>query len=1016
MYTTDLVGNSVDGLNLAMSKRAINIRYDFRIVDENGTSWGISPGAVTTRSRSNNLSDSSWQLTMTFVKSRLPAGLTIQQYHTIEIDRFNGGLWPYFRGVIQSVRQNIQREGGSIVETIEVTAEGVLSKLRGIYVPNYKYKPFPTIIGTAGNRYLIGIGRTVVQVRTGALATNDKLQLQSSGMIYLRDQDPVGVVGDTEYETTSSANFLQIASDANFTSLYTPGTHYKVKWQTGATFPVTYDVPYTIVWTNATSSASTIYIRFRVIDRFVFPRVETDPATGNQREDYFLCNRREYNDLMFSTVASVGGAGNVELTPADTGMYIQGIHDSTDGMAGTVTINNREFLTITWPDGEETTRRINSINRTTGVMTLNAAPTKPTGGSLADSTCSIRVSTLDYYPAWDDYATYFFWHNNRTVVVGGSTYSDIYFPEVFDIKPSIGQAFPRRGIYAIIADPSPSAKDIPHWRTDWSIRPKNIYNGNSTQWGIPVIQSSTQSYIDASNLFYVNRIEDCIKGIVSKGRYGFGLFDQSLITTENSGILTKSFSLGGKYLDELVQDIASQSFPANMFIKDRTNGQIVIKRYNQLSSGPQYLIPGVASVTVEDPAEKITSVTVISKIEDDKNITRSVIAGGTFLDQHKMFNGNFEDYSYWPTTGSTFASAYQLFEIPPVTPSSIFPFIKEIRVSGFGELSLSIWYGKSSEIDLTKTLSTNYQNLVEVEGAQNIVLSRSSPYVIDGDLINKYLLNGKTCTLFFSMGGWTTTITNPRGGGSISAYLLTEVDIIVNNEYGHTASMTDNTSLASSASLNSAGFGSSWRIADSSKAVSFRYAPTSWIKRNSSNYAGRIEDIYVISPGTGNSGSTSIVSNTPSGGASGQFVSSYPRSNGGIKTVEVSASLGNFYYPIDSNRGYGFTTYPTFTITPSTGSPSVTADIIQHRSKVLRMDNISQLECRKYAESYMDEYLRSQTTYTVQAPLLDYAEPGDTVLVQLPDGSQKTLLLWGISDSGSALDNTAMYTLRDYSL
>ena len=80
------------------------------------------------------------------------------------------------------------------------------------------------------------------------------------------------------------------------------------------------------------------------------------------------------------------------------------------------------------------------------------------------------------------------------------------------------------------------------------------------------------------------------------------------------------------------------------------------------------------------------------------------------------------------------------------------------------------------------------------------------------------------------------------------------------------------------------------------------------------------------------------------------------------------------------------------------------------------MDNISQLECRKYAESYMDEYLRTQTTYTIQAPLLDYAEPGDTVLVQLPDGSQKTLLLWGISDSGSALDNMATYTLRDYSL
>jgi len=1013
MYTSDLVGNSTDGLNLAMSKRAINIRYDFRIVDENGVSWGIAPGAVTTRSRSNNLSDSSWQLTMTFVKSRIPSGLTIQQYHTIEIDRFNGGLWPYFRGVIQSVRQNIQREGGSIVETIEVTAEGVLSKLRGIYVPNYKYKPTPTNIGSAGNRYMIGIGRTVVQVRSGALATNQTLQLQSSGMIYLRDQDPVGVVGDTDHETTSSIYFIQISPNADFSSPYTAGTHYKIKFQTGSV----QNIPYTIVWTNAVSSAATIYIRYKVLDRFVFPKVETDPVTGNQREDYFFCSRREYNDLMFSTVASVGGAGNVELTPSDTGMYIQGIHDSTDGISGSPggNINNYEYITITWPDGEEATRRINSINRTTGVMTLNSAPTKPTGGAIADSTCSIRVSTLDYYPAWDDYATYIFRHNNRTVVVGGSTYTDIYFPEVFDHKPSIGQSFPKRGIYAIVADPAPYAVDIPHWRTSWSVRPRNAYNGNSFQSGIPVIQSSTQTYIDASNLFYVNRIEDCVKGIISKGRYGFGILDQSSITTENSGILTKSFSLGGKYLDEIIQDISSQSFPANMFIKDRANGGVLIKRYSQKTS-PDYILPGVASVTVEDPAEKITSVTVISKIEDEKNITQSVVAGGTFLDQHKMFNGNYDDFSYWPASGSTYASAYQLFEIPPITPSGLFPFIKEIKVAGYGQLSVMVYYGKASDIDLTQTLSTSYPTLVQVEGAELINLSRTSTYTINGDLINKYLINGKTCTLLFTFGGWQATITNPRGGGSVAAYLLTEVDIIVNNEYGHTASMTDNTSLASNTSVNSSGFGTSWKVVDPSKAVSFRYAPTSWIKRNASGYAGRIEDVYVISPGTGNSGSTSIQSNIPSGGGRGNFVSYSPRLNGGIKNVEVSSSLGSFYYPIDSNRGYGFTTYPTFTITPSSGSPSVTADIIQHRSKVLRMDNISQLECRKYAESYMDEYLRTQTTYTVQAPLLDYAEPGDTVLVQLPDGSQKTLLLWGISDSGSALDNMATYTLRDYSL
>jgi hypothetical protein len=894
-----------------------------------------------------------------------------------------------------------------------VTAEGVLSKLRGIYVPNYDYQSASTQVGNATDRFMIGIARTVVQVNTTALTNGSSLQLKSGGMIYLRDQDPSGLFGDTDHETTSSIYFIQISPNADFSSPYTAGTHYKIQFQSGSN-PL---VPYVIKWINATASASTIYIRYRVIDRFVYPKIESDPVSAAKRQDFFYCNRREYNDLMYSSVSSASGS---TLTPSDTAMYIQGIHDSTEGISGSpgTDVSNYEYITITWPDASEKTLRISSINRSTGVITFAGVgavsqPTHPTLGTYADSTCSIRVSTTDYYTTFHNKFYYFMGHN--------ASPNDYYYPEVFDILPSVGQVVPKRGINALI---SPSTvTDIRHWRTGWSTRPWHVYNGAliNPQEGLQVLTSLSQNNIKLSTPFYANRIEEAIKAIICDGYYGYGVFRNSLVTTENSGILTKPFSSGGKYLDEIIKDIASQSFPANMFIKDKANGEVLIKRYSQKTSY-DYMIPGVASVTVEDPAEKITSVTIISKSEEDKDITPSCFAGGGFNDATKMFDGNTTTYAYSirSGTGVNAGSSLAIFQLNPPNTNYVFPFLKEISIYGYGTLFVGIFYGRPDQLNETgysiypTALIPN--GVVAVEGYSNIILSQNSPATIPGDALNKYIVNGKTCVLVLRLRGnsLNTTINGVLG----DYYLLNEVNILVNNEYAHTASMSDNSSLASNSNLNSSGFGTSWSVKDPSRAVSFRYAPTSWVKRNASNYGGRIEDIYVLSPGTLNSGSTSIASSTPSLGENAAFISSRSPT-GGIYRPEIAvdqSGSGIYFNSTSRYRGYGFTTYPIFTITPSSGSPSVTADIIQHRSKVLRMDNISQLECRKYAESYMDEYLRTQTTYTVQAPLLDYAEPGDTVLVQLPDGSQKTLLLWGISDSGSALDNTATYTLRDYSL
>lgn len=86
-----------------------------------------------------------------------------------------------------------------------------------------------------------------------------------------------------------------------------------------------------------------------------------------------------------------------------------------------------------------------------------------------------------------------------------------------------------------------------------------------------------------------------------------------------------------------------------------------------------------------------------------------------------------------------------------------------------------------------------------------------------------------------------------------------------------------------------------------------------------------------------------------------------------------------------------------------------------HRLEKLTQDQITQDECRDYAERYLDEYVRQGREYQVRAVLDPRVDLGDTVLVDLPDGTSRKLFVWAISDGGGRFDFEAQYDLVDYS-
>jgi hypothetical protein len=1040
----ELTGLSVDGLNRALSSRQVSIRYDFRLLDELGAAWSLNGGAVLSRSRSFDLDKGTWTLNLTLLKARIPAGLTVSQYQQVQVDRgIGGGLWAYFRGVIQEVRESVTRRGGSIVEVLEVSCEGVLSKLRGNYTPRRFIGP-----GLLTRFHpLIGIARTI-QYKHPATSVNATTVWQLSGdsHMYLRE------TGGSAAHDTSIGTAVQVASDANFATLYSSGGG-SADYHT-----VTNVFPYEIHWKN--SFTSNFYVRYRVVDRWIVPKIRpTNLATGvstqtislpagfylamidgdtlstmtlsggptgtyysrlvaafnltattsvtftmsgtittfevinaRGREPYFLCNRRDPQNLLPTTIASVN-VGSRFITPTDAASYITGISDlgGTEPGLPASGWSNKEYLTVTFADGNERTVEITAINRTTGQMTVDVFPTNPVGGANAGPGDRIRVSTLEAVQAF----------SGRTPVAVGELPTAA--TSINGLRPQCAGAYYQIGHMIPFTGHRTSSATDQYWLSTSHLllnRDSRDYDAwNNNDIGVYTVEAKN----DTLNGQAVNNNVETWIAIATSKQFVDGPLDYvNDWIIENTGIVSKERTASSIYMDEMVKEWMATSFPPNVLLRDRIDGKVKIGPVTQ-AAAPAYVLPGIAQVKVEDRAERITSMTVISQNDtDDPTDIASIAFGGvsavagtkTWSNPQAAFDGDDTTKAVPVDIGGDVESFLNTmwFTIPPSNPIEVYPTIESIRISGQGMI-IGVFASTGTQPLQELTQDNLVYNWTLLPSADWIPLQNNQPFTIEKKDLERMIRPDRYSFIAISVRQITDTVN--KG--------ITSIEILQRDTNAHTATMTDNSNLASNATLNAAGFGTTWAQPDGNLNVSFRYAPTAWMKRNSATYGQVTNQIVVTGRGAGY---TSIPTVSLSDGT-----------NTDTATTEVVGGRVTRLF-ISGSVNRGFTSIPTVTFTGGSPTTAATAQahIARGRTKIIRLGNMPQAECRSYAENYMDEYLRSHLVYTVEAPLLDYAEPGDTVLVQLPDGSQKTLLLWGITDSGGPGDNMATYTLRDYSL
>lgn len=983
MRTTDLFGKSLTEYRRALARLSFTAGWDVRLKDQDGKVWTIPPRAVLGRSRGSQVDSGTWECSIEVDKAQLPKGVVPDQYHTLEVDRLMAGVWPYFRGQIDKVVEGVKLEEGSAVTTLTLQANGVLQRTKGYRVDRLAYEP--TV--APGARKLMGIASTQVvsssapipapQTLTGAFSPSDTtIKVASTAgyskgmrLFVYRGTSPSAIVFDEFVQVTAVLSSTELACtapaftfaagdkvcpceavpgggnvfvtsefkgfyalvaspSATFASIYGLLTDYQAAVEAGGLYAVWFTTP-----------ATPRHYRFARMERYVSPIFNTVP----RQAAFQLPPGRDINDLYQTTITSIDVAtktiGLADPTPLKTDGTVGSIKVTAQGSGYT----SAPAVTFSAPPPGGTTATGTAILMSGKVIAVILTScgagyvTPPTititgGGGTGAAAKAYLKCALDL--AQGEYVTF-------TPSTGPAAGLDVPDYPIESIDHAAGtikltalygyvqvgdpirigtteyhQAWTDDTLITYCEDPGlTSPFDQRHFQTLASIGQAVPLRGGGWFEEQPVYAyvGEIYDYEAGTGNPRPNRVEEMLREIlVAK----LGLYDAGEVVTAQTGVLTKNFRAHATDLSELLRGVKEKSLGPADYIHDTPDGKLYIGPFRQ-KSAPYWEIRGVTSIEEGDRPEPVTAVTIIADGEPANNAA-TVLSEFKNLDNPGVIYDGASDEAAVPV--DPFEDASVTLRFPRLTPLQAYPHVKGIKITGIGVLSVYL-KGASKDYYLP---GWTYRAIGSYEDGDT---SRPKPETVEiqeDDLLRLFDRAAVDAGPVDVVLLWHST----SGSAGIDTR-INEIQVLTVNHNAWRAELTDDTTKAI-ADQGAEAFGTIWTQPDPALKVSYRYAPTSYLKRVQPRY-----------------------------------------------------------------------------VSPSNQVP---------RHEVRKLPAISAQDCRNYAENYVSEYLRLGKTYTVEGPLLDFAELGDTVRVWWPDGSCRDLLLWGISDSGGALDDQATYTLVDYSL
>lgn len=840
------------------------------VYDEAGTEilvpLGVVLGIPTVR---GDLDGIGWRMTLEVLVTDAVTGIFLRGRTIQAWDVFASGEdLSLFKGRIADPRESHDWSEGHARSSLQIECIGTIADRLDAFVTSERWDPVP-FPALSGDDRLTGIvkryrltptyggsdGRVTVtgDSRTDAVETSSTTGFADGDTVYLSHDNKVKKYTIDTIAGPIMGEYTIFFNETNDPSVFPTGSvlqkgRGELSFLNWLYFPDTAFEEWVTVYdeSGAVMTSGTDYVLNRDVDTGVFcldfatspgSKYTIDVLTVDR---WVALSRRTYHNGTSESViapyyyvlAGIQGDPDAErlndpaktrvkASPAPTASVFY-VEDPAGIFA--VDVHSQRWVSV-WAGGVEYRGKVQSVDKVTGEITVFASyPLRsatgtaytPVGGEEAGNTSTLYheiLPTTGSIPHFRDAAG-----NDLGQLLKGAPYGGFWLPshktaKVTNIIPSYDQNLAFRA-------------------SAWNIRT------NSSS----VVMPAAGSFKNSDNLAD-NDVSAWLKGAL----VAVGVPSGDFTSWQATGYTLAPFQSSQARLGDLIDQVRKATIPPNWRLRESEDGKPVGGYVVQLPAA-SLTLRGVRSFKPRELPKALTRVIVKGQQHEIERAGQLLYRVLNIGDQDKLFDGRNDAYTAAATfvsTGSNTGSAW--FKIPPCEPGR-WPGVSKVSVSADAKLLVNV--AGAPPDNLTGEIDDSAERYLPKAVTQQDATARFISHEF-ADLDRVALQPSDS--LWGTYPYWYLRVNFDEVKAPFTSYVnagtyyIDEIDLYMLEGPYWEASLTDDTDKApANGASGAAGFSATWKQPDRTLAMSYRFAPTAWLKRNMADYGTGGDRVLVV--------------------------------------------------------------------------------------------------------------------------------------------------------------------------